>query len=254
MATDLAPRVIPCLLLRGHRLVKGVCFSQYREAGLAKSTLRVLTAQDPDEIILINISKSQEEIDLSFKIIESTVEETDVPLTIGGGIRSLPAASKLISMGVEKVLVTSALIQNPKLITQIAEKYGSQSVVAGIEYEEHYELEPDGRKKRKDIERVLEYSQILIERGAGELFAVSKSRDGQGQGLDLELLKRLSDSSRIPLIGMGGVGNFDHLVEGFIDARASAIACGSLFTFGDNNPIRSRAYLANNNVPVRRLR
>ena len=254
MATHLAPRVIPCLLLSGHRLVKGVRFTQYREAGLAKSTLRVLSAQDPDEIILINISKSQQEIDLSREIIEHTVGETDVPLTIGGGVTTLADATRLINMGVEKVLVTSSLRKNPKLVTEIAGKFGSQSVVAGVEYQDQIRSRADGQNYRVDIERILDYSQELVHHGAGELLLVSKSRDGVGKGLDTELLGRVANSIGIPVTGMGGVGNFDHLVAGFLVSGLSAIACGSLFTFGDNNPIRARAYLANNGVAVRRLK
>lgn len=253
MPTGLARRVIPAVLLDGGRLVKGVGFSNYREAGLAKTTLRVLNAQDPDELLIVNISQTKENFEVARGLILEAIKECDVPITVGGRIHSLRDAELFFRAGAEKVLLTSAITRDFSLVEVIASRFGSQAVVAGIEY-----LEQGGKRLRTrsngsefvggDIEQDIASVQLS---GAGEMLCVSVSRDGGKKGLDLDFLGKISPSSPIPVIGMGGVGNFFHLAEGFLSGGLDAVACGTLFTFGDNNPIRARAHLKNQEVPVR---
>lgn len=254
MSTGLAKRVIPSVLLDGTRLVKGVGFDQYREAGLAKSTLRVLNAQDPDELIIINISRSQEDFDVSKALILDAVSECDVPIMVGGGIKSLHDAEDFFRAGAEKVLLTSAITGGSSLIQEVAAKFGSQAVVAGIEYREQGKKRLRTRRNGSEIlgGNIEEDIALIQLSGAGEILCVSVDRDGRKSGLDLAFLRKITNSSPVPVIGMGGVGNFSHLADGFLVGGLDAVACGTLFTFGDNNPIRARSYLRNQQVPVRK--
>lgn len=253
MSTGLAKRVIPTVLLDGDRLVKGVGFENYREAGLAKTTLRVLNAQDPDELLIVNISRTRKNFEIARGLILDAINECDVPIAIGGGIRSLSDAKSYFHAGAEKVLLTSAITRDFSIISDIAETFGSQAVVAGIEYRERGGKRFRTRRNGSefvggDLENDISSAQLS---GAGEILCVSVDRDGQKSGLDIGFLAKVSLSSPIPFIGMGGVGNFAHLVDGFVNGGLDAVACGTLFTFGDNNPIRARAYLRNQEVTVR---
>lgn len=249
----LAKRVIPVVLVDGARLVKGIRFSDYREAGLAKSTLRVLNAQDPDELMILNISQTSANFEEAEKIILEAVQECDVPVTVGGGIRSIACAEKFFQAGVEKVLVTSELISNPELVFGLASRFGSQAVMAGLEIRVvENQLARCLKGVPVEIGLGLEAEiDMLQELGVGEILVLDVDNDGVRLGLNLNLLKRIRMASNVPVIGLGGVGNFDHLVEAFLECQVDAVACGSLFTFGDNNPIRVRAYLKNQGIPVR---
>ena len=253
MSSGLAKRVIPAVLLDGKRLVKGVRFSNYQEAGLARTTLRVLNAQDPDELLIVNISKSHSDFEAAEQVIIDAVRECEVPVTVGGGIKSIEDAEKFFAAGVEKILVTSSVVEDPSLVNRFANRFGSQAVIAGIEFKSVDGVPTrfaDGgsRSIKGGIERVVSNLQSL---GAGEILIVDVDNDGVKSGLNIRLLKSVSALSQIPVIAMGGVGNFSHLVEGFRDGGLDAIACGSLFTFGDNNPIRARSYLKNQGIAVR---
>jgi cyclase len=253
VSSGLAKRVIPTVLLDGKRLVKGVRFSDFREAGLAKSTLRVLNAQEPDELLIINISKTHSEFEAAEEIIIEAVRECEVPVTVGGGIKSIQDAEKFFEAGVEKVLVTTAIIDDPSLITRLAKRFGSQAVIAGLEFTTESGLVrrcSHGGRRLVEGNLQLAISDIQT-RGAGEMLLLDVHNDGIKSGLNVDFLRSVSSASSIPVIGMGGVGNFAHLVEGFQKGELDAIACGTLFTFGDNNPIRARAYLNNQGVKVR---
>lgn len=253
MSTGLAKRVIPTVLLDGKRLVKGVRFSNYQEAGLARTTLRVLNAQDPDELLIINISKSHSDFETAEDLIIEAVRECEVPVIVGGGIKSIEDAEKFFVAGVEKILVTSSTVEDPSLVNEFAKRFGSQAVIAGIEFKIVNGVPTrfaasGSRSIEGGIERAVSHFESL---GAGEILLIDVDNDGVMSGLNAGLLKSISSLSRIPVIAMGGVGNFSHLVEGFRDSALDAIACGSLFTFGDNNPIRARSYLKNQGIKVR---
>jgi cyclase len=253
MPSGLAKRVIPTVLLDGKRLVKGVRFAEFREAGMARTTLRVLNAQEPDELLIVNISKTLQDFKIAEDVIIEAVQECEVPVTVGGGIRSLADAEKFFIAGVEKVLVTTAFVDDPSLVQTLAMRFGSQAIIVGIEFKS-----VNGKVTRFSHggSRLIngEFNQALYElqeRGAGELLLVDVDNDGVQAGLNTSFLQSITAVSNIPVIGMGGVGNFSHLVDGFRISNLDAIACGALFTFGDNNPIRARSYLKNQGVPVR---
>jgi cyclase len=253
LPSGLAKRVIPVVLLDGKRLVKGVRFSDFREAGLAKTTLRVLNAQEPDELLIINISKTPSDFELAEGIIVEAVRECEVPLTVGGGIRSVEQAEKFFRVGVEKILVTSAIVDDAALISELATRFGSQSVVAGIEFTS---VSGSPTRCAHGGSRLIHgsFDQTVGEiqaRGAGEILLIDVDNDGRRSGLNLDFYASIAPLSKTPVIGMGGVGNFSHLVEGFEISSLDAIACGTLFTFGDNNPIRARSYLKNQGIRVR---
>lgn len=253
MSTELAKRVIPTVLVDGKRLVKGVRFSNYQEAGVARTTLRVLNAQDPDELLIINISKSPLDFEVAYDLIIDAVRECEVPVTVGGGIKSIEDAEKFFVAGVEKILVTSSIVEDPPLVSEFAKRFGSQAIIAGIEFKSVNGVPTrfaagGSRPIEGEIERAVSHFESL---GAGEILLIDVDNDGVMSGLNVGLLKSISSLSRIPVIAMGGVGNFSHLVEGFRDSALDAIACGSLFTFGDNNPIRARSYLKNHGIKVR---
>lgn len=250
----LAKRVIPTVLLDGSRLVKGIRFGDLREAGLAKSTLRVLNAQDPDELMIINISRTQTDFEIAEQIILDAVRECEVPITVGGGIKSVEDAKKFFGAGVEKVLVTSSIVDNPNLVLELAQRFGSQAVVAGLEFRFTHSLPTRlcNRGSRTVLTPSIEDTVTQLESlGAGELLFIDVENDGVKSGLEIQFLREMSEISKIPVIALGGVGNFSHLVEGFRRGLLDAIACGTLFTFGDNNPIRARAYLKNQGIQVR---
>lgn len=253
LSSGLAKRVIPVVLLDGKRLVKGVRFSQYREAGLAKTTLRVLNAQEPDELLIVNISKTPSDFKLAEEIIFEAVRECEVPVTVGGGIRSVEHAERFFRAGVEKILVTSAIVDDAALVSALATRFGSQAVVAGMEFTD---VSGSPTRCAHGGSRLIpgSFDQMVGEiqtQGAGEILLIDVDNDGRKSGLNIDFYLSISSLSKTPVIGMGGVGDFSHLVEGFKVSSLDAIACGSLFTFGDNNPIRARSYLKNQGVRVR---
>lgn len=252
----LKKRVIPVLLLRDGRMVKGVRFADYRDTGNPRTAVRIYTAQDADELVFLDIQASLQSRAALVEIVREAAAECFMPLAAGGGITSVEAVRDLLLAGADKVIVTTAAVTQPDLIARIAERYGAQCVVAGIDYRggqgdervwircgtEATELDP------------VTHAVRLVERGAGEILLNSIDRDGTMQGYDLAMARRLADAVSVPVIVCGGAGNFMHLAELLRDTPASAAACASLFHFSDNNPIRARSYLRNLGIPMRVLR
>lgn len=250
----LKKRVIPLLLLRNGRMVKGTRFENFRHTGLAHSSLRVLTAQDADEIILLQIGDGG--VSELQELLELVSRECAVPLAVGGGLKDVEQARLLLKAGADKVIVTSSLWDNPAVITQIASEFGAQAIVGGIEYRVINER-PQSFAYRGTIETgmsVIDAAAFLVELGVGEIFLNSIDRDGTMEGLDLQVTSEVCESVLIPVISSGGVGNVGHLVEAFQTTTVDAVACSSIFNFGDNTPIRIRTVLRQNSVPVRRTR
>ena len=252
----LKKRVIPILLLREGRMVKGVQFAGYRDTGNPSTAVRIYSAQDADELVFLDIQATLKSRGALVDVVEEASKECFMPLAAGGGIQSLGDVRELLRAGADKVVVTTAAVTTPGLVTVIAETYGSQCVVAGIDVRHG----DDGPKVwvRCGTEATaldpLQHARNLVERGAGELFFNSIDRDGVMQGYDLELAARIADAVPVPVIVCGGAGNFMHLAELLRDTPASAAACASLFHFGDNNPIRARSYLRNLGIPMRVLK
>jgi cyclase len=252
----LKKRVIPVLLLRDGRMVKGVQFGSYRDTGNPRTAVRIYSAQDADELVFLDIqASSQSRADLVGVVREASAE-CFMPLAAGGGIQSLDDVREILLAGADKVVVSTAAVTDPEIVQRIAGRFGDQCVVAGIDYRGS----GDGARvwircggEPTDLHPV-RHAIALAERGAGEILLNSIDRDGTMQGYDLEMAQRVADAVPIPVIVSGGAGNFKHLAELLRDTSASAAACASLFHFGDNNPIRARSYLRNAGIPMRRLK
>lgn len=252
----LKKRVIPVLLLANGRMVKGRNFQDYRDVGDPKSAVRIYNAQYADELVFIDINANSENRSALLDIISSSASECFMPLTVGGGIKNINDVRNLLLSGADKVIITSASVGDPSIIQRAAAMFGSQCIVAGIDYR------GTGKDARVWIKSGLESTDIhpldhalhLAQMGAGEIFLNSIDRDGTMLGYDLEMVALLENAITVPIIISGGAGNFTHLAEIFQTTKASGAACASLFHFGDNNPMRARSHLRNLGIPVRAIK
>lgn len=252
----LKKRVIPVLLLRDGRMVKGVRFADYRDTGNPKTAVRIYSAQDADELVFLDIQASLQSRQVLVEILREAATECFMPLAAGGGIRTIEDVRELLRAGADKVVVTTAAVTHPQILGEIAECFGTQSLVAGIDYR----YEGDSAKvwircgtERTELDPVA-HAVRLAELGAGEIFLNSIDRDGVMQGYDLTLAENVAQAVGIPVVVCGGAGNFMHLADLLKGTQASGAACASIFHFGDNNPIRARSYLRNLDVPMRVLK
>ena len=249
----LKKRIIPVLLLCDGRMVKGINFGGFRDTGSPKTAVRIYSAQDSDELIFLDVQASLQSRQSMVNTLRDASTECFIPLAVGGGIRTIEDVREFLRFGADKVVVTTASVTQPTLISQIAERFGSQSVIAGIDYK--YE---DGSPKvwvrcgtvKTDLDPV-EHAVRLSSLGAGEIFLNSIDRDGVMGGYDLELVQKVAQAVTIPVIACGGAGNFMHIADLLKETQVSAAACASIFHFGDNNPIRARSYLRNLDVAMR---
>ncbi|MGP1609845.1 MAG: imidazole glycerol phosphate synthase subunit HisF, partial [Burkholderiales bacterium] len=215
---------------------------------------QVYSDQDADELVLLNIDREHRDVEALVEVVARIARECFVPFTVGGGIRSLEDAARLFAAGADKVLINSAAYSQLDLITEIGNRYGQQAVVVGI----------DARSVAKDFVlfsncgrhhegvSLSEHVAKVVAAGAGEIMIQSINRDGTMVGYDLSLLRAVIALSHVPVIVAGGAGDFMHLKHAF-DAGTDAAACGSLFNFGDNNPLRAKAFLKNYNIPLKRI-
>ncbi len=250
----LKKRIIPIQLLSESRLIKTQQFSSPRDVGDPVMSSKVYSNQDADELILLNIQRHNRSISKLIETAEQINKQCFVPLTIGGGINSIENAESLFKVGADKILVNSVAYKNPNLITAISDSAGRQAVVVGIDV-----MKIDGKYQLfsncgKQAEYVLltEHLKKVLEYGAGEILIQSINQDGMMKGYDLELLDLVSNHCDLPIIIAGGAGNFQDLHDALING-ASAVACGSLFNFGDNNPLRAKAFLKNLGVPLKNI-
>ena len=249
-------RVIPVLLLRDGRMVKGRKFSEYRDTGDPRAAVRIYSAQDADELVFLDIQASLQSRGALIHIVRDAAEECFMPLAAGGGIASLDAIRDLLHAGADKVVINTAAVTDPDFVSRSAETFGAQCIVAGIDYRRG----PAGPRVwvrcgavETDLEPVA-HARRLVDLGAGEILLNSIDRDGTMEGYDLELADEVAQAVTVPVIVCGGAGNFMHLADAFTKTGVSAAACASLFHFGDNNPIRARSYLRNLGVPMRVLK
>lgn len=251
----LKKRIIPIQLISNHRLVKTVKFSTPRDVGDPVMSSKVYSDQDADELILLNIDRGKNSFDSFVSTVEKIAKECFVPLSVGGGIKSLSHVRQLFSAGADKVIINSITFDNPQLIADISALAGTQAVVVGIDVKlinEKYVLHSDGSKLAQSIP-LSDHILRVIELGAGEIMIQSIDNDGLMQGYDIKMIKNVVGQSSVPVIVAGGAGSFVHLNEAF-EAQVNAVACGSLFNFGDNNPLRAKAFLSNLGVPMKRIK
>jgi cyclase len=251
----LKQRIIPTLLLRNGRMVKGVQFDNYRDTGDPVSASRIYNAQYVDELTFIDIDATNESRPTNKEIITEVSKECFMPLTIGGGIRSVDAIRELLLVGADKVIINSAAYENEDLIKDGAKMFGSQCIIVGIDVRK----EQNGYVLYKNSGRIpvevslVDHIKNMEAIGAGEFFINNITRDGMMDGYDIELINLVNNNTRLPVIACGGAGNFKHLADAYLNTNVSGLAMASIYHFGDNNPIRARAYLKNNGVSIKEI-
>jgi imidazole glycerol-phosphate synthase subunit HisF len=246
-------RVIPCLDVANGRVVKGVNFVDLRDAGDPVEQAQAYDAAGADELCFLDITASHEGRDTILDVVRRTAEVCFMPLTVGGGVRSAEDARALLLAGADKVAVNSAAVARPEVVADIAERFGSQCVVASVDAKrvgERWEIFTHGGRKPTGIDAI-EHALKLAELGAGELLVTSMDRDGTKIGFDLELTRTIADAVSVPVIASGGVGNLDHLVEGVTKGHASAVLAASIFHFGQHSIAEAHAALRAAGLPAR---
>jgi imidazole glycerol-phosphate synthase subunit HisF len=247
-------RVIPCLDVANGRVVKGVNFVNLRDAGDPVEQARAYDAAGADELCFLDITASHEARGTIIDVVRRTAEVCFMPVTVGGGVRSAEDARALLLAGADKVAVNSAAVTRPEVVSEIAERFGSQCVVASVDArrvaEGRWEVFTHGGRKPTGIDAV-EHALHLARLGAGELLLTSMDRDGTRDGYDLDLIRTVADQVTVPVVASGGVGGLDHLVAGIRDGHASAVLAASIFHFGEASIADAHAALAAAGVPVR---
>jgi imidazole glycerol-phosphate synthase subunit HisF len=247
-------RVIPCLDVKDGRVVKGVNFEALRDAGDPVQQAIVYDKAGADELCFLDITASHENRGILLDVVRRTAEVCFMPLTVGGGVRSLEDIRALLLAGADKVSINTAAVKRPEFIMEAAEKFGSQCIVAAIDAksvgEESYEIFTHGGRQATGIDAVA-HAQKLVGYGAGEILLTSMDRDGVKSGYDLKLTRAVSDAVTVPVIASGGVGNVQDLVDGVVKGHASALLAASIFHFGEVSIAQAKQALKNAGLPVR---
>ena len=253
----LAKRVIPCLDVTSGRVVKGVNFVGLRDAGDPVEIARRYDEQGADELCFLDITASSDDRGLILHIIEAVAAQVFIPLTVGGGVRSVEDVRNLLNAGADKVSINTAAVLNPDLIAQASAKVGSQCIVVAVDAKRvadggrsRWEVFTHGGRRPTGID-ALEWGQKAQALGAGEILLTSMDRDGTRQGFDLELTRAYSDALEVPVIASGGVGNLDHLVQGVLQGHADAVLAASIFHYGEFTVGQAKAYMAAHQIEVR---
>jgi cyclase len=247
-------RVIPCLDVRDGRVVKGVNFVDLKDAGDPVEQARAYDAAGADELCFLDISASHEGRGTLLDVVQRTAEVCFMPLTVGGGVRTAEDARALLLAGADKVAVNSAAVSRPEVVADIAQKFGSQCIVASVDARRtgpgKWEIFTHGGRNATGID-ALEHAVKLAGYGAGELLVTSMDGDGTQNGYDLELTRAIADAVSVPVIASGGVGNLDHLVAGVTQGHASAVLAASIFHFGKHSVAEAHAALRSAGLPAR---
>jgi len=250
----LAVRIIPCLDVKGGRVVKGVRFANLRDAGDPVEQAMFYDRAGADELCFLDITASHENRPILLDAVRRTAEVCFMPLTVGGGVRTLEDIRALLLSGADKVSINTAAVRDPDLISRAARRFGSQCIVVAIDAKqcapERWEVFTHGGRQATGIDAV-DYARKAAALGAGEILLTSMDRDGTKQGFDVALTRAVADAVQVPVIASGGVGNLGHLVEGVRDGHASAVLAASIFHYGEATIADAKARLAQAGLPVR---
>ncbi len=253
----LAKRIIPCLDVNAGRVVKGVNFRELRDAGDPVEIAHRYDGEGADELTFLDITASSDDRGLLLPIIKAVASQVFIPLTVGGGVRSVEDVRYLLTAGADKVSINTAAVQNPQLVTDAANKVGSQCIVVAIDAKQvktgaqpRWEVFTHGGRRGAGLDAV-QWAQQMVAAGAGELLLTSMDRDGTKQGFDLALTRAISDAVDVPIIASGGAGNLQHLADGILQGRADAVLAASIFHYGEFTVRQAKEHMASRGIEVR---
>jgi len=261
----LAKRIIPCLDVDNGRVVKGVKFVEIRDAGDPVEIARRYDLEGADELTFLDITASSDNRETMVHVVEQVAGEVFIPLTVGGGIRTLEDIRRMLNAGADKVSINTAAVFNPEFVREAAEKFGSQCIVVAIDAKRNlpyptlqrgaggglkWEIFTHGGRKPTGLDAV-EWARKMVDYGAGEILLTSMDRDGTRVGFDLELTRAISEAVTVPVIASGGVGNLQHLADGIIEGKADAVLAASIFHFAEYTIREAKEHMASRGIEVR---
>ena len=254
----LAKRIIPCLDVDNGRVVKGVKFVEIRDAGDPVEIARRYDQQGADEITFLDITATHEDRDTMVHVVESIASQVFIPLTVGGGIRTLDDIRRMLNAGADKVGINTAAVHNPEFVREASQRFGAQCIVVAIDAKRvsgagetpRWEIFTHGGRKPTGLDAI-EWARKMVDYGAGEILLTSMDRDGTRVGFDIELTSAISDAVSVPVIASGGVGNLEHLAEGVTRGKADAVLAASIFHFGEFSIQQAKDHMAEYGIEVR---
>jgi len=255
---SLAKRIIPCLDVDNGRVVKGVKFVDIRDAGDPVEVARRYDREGADEITFLDITATHDNRDTIVHVVEQVASEVFIPLTVGGGIRTLDDIRRMLNAGADKVGINSAAVFNPEFVSEAALRFGSQCIVVAIDAKKvsvpgaanRWEIFTHGGRKATGIDAIA-WAEKMVNYGAGEILLTSMDRDGTREGFDLLLTRAISEAVSVPVIASGGVGNLDHLAEGVITGKADAVLAASIFHFAEYTIQQAKEHMASRGIEMR---
>ncbi|MCB1900455.1 imidazole glycerol phosphate synthase subunit HisF [Cognatazoarcus halotolerans] len=250
----LAKRIIPCLDVNAGRVVKGINFVELRDAGDPVEVAKRYDQQGADEITFLDITASSDDRDIILHVVEQVAEQVFIPLTVGGGVRTVDDVRRLLNAGADKVSINTAAVNNPQVVAEASGRVGSQCIVVAIDAKQtspgKWQVFTHGGRNNTGLDAI-EWAKKVESLGAGEILLTSMDRDGTKIGFDLGLTRAVSDAVRIPVIASGGVGSLEHLAEGVSDGRADAVLAASIFHFGQHTVREAKELMRARGIEVR---
>jgi cyclase len=253
----LAKRIIPCLDVDNGRVVKGVQFVDIRDAGDPVEVANRYDKQGADEITFLDITASSDDRETMVHVVEEVASQVFIPLTVGGGIRSIEDIQRMLNAGADKISINTAAVKDPEFVKRAAEQFGSQCIVVAIDAKQvpsdgknKWEVFTHGGRNTTGLD-VIEWAKKMADYGAGEILLTSMDRDGTRDGFDIDLTRAVSEAVSIPIIASGGVGNLEHLADGVLYGKADAVLAASIFHFGEHTVAEAKECMAKRNIEVR---
>lgn len=247
-------RVMPTLLYRDYGLIKGVSFDSWRHVGSLMQSIKVYNMREVDELVFLDITATNEGRSPDFELVDDFADECCMPLTVGGGIRSVEDVRRLLAVGADKVAINTQLVDDPGLITAVAERFGAQCVVASIDFrrmpDESCQVFTHSARTPTGVDPV-SLAREAERLGAGEILLTSIDRDGTMQGYDVPVLRAVCEAVSIPVIASGGAGSYEHMREALEEGKATAVAAASIFHFTQQTPLEAKSHLRDAGIPVR---